>query len=115
MQSRDRLKQYCKTLLKFEPDYVFTHVTRLVPSKGLWRDLRVLEHVDALLRERNETAVLFTLSTEVPGRRQEDVLRMDQRAKVEQYGDGFSAKSICWTRAIMLAGRRVKRGAVSEG
>jgi hypothetical protein len=78
MESRNRLKQYCKTLLKYDPDYVFTHVTRLVPSKGLWRDMRVLEHVDTLLRDRNETAVLFTLSTEVPGRRQEDVLRMER-------------------------------------
>src|SRR3954468_24819782 len=47
--SRERLRKYCKTLLKYEPDYVFTHVTRLVPSKGLWRDLRVLEHVEQLL------------------------------------------------------------------
>ena len=46
MASRQKLQQYCKTLLKFEPDYVFTHVTRLVPSKGLWRDLRVLEHLE---------------------------------------------------------------------
>src|SRR3954452_16393828 len=78
MNSRRKLRQYCKTLLKYDPDYVFTHVTRLVPSKGLWRDLGVLEHDDALLRERGETAVLFTLSTEVPGRKQEDVLRMER-------------------------------------
>ncbi|HEX4123335.1 MAG TPA: hypothetical protein VHY37_01310 [Tepidisphaeraceae bacterium] len=77
MASRRKLRSYCKTLLKFEPDYVFTHVTRLVPSKGLWRDLRVLEHVDHLLRQRNETAVLFTLSTEVPARRPEDIRRME--------------------------------------
>ena len=69
MASRNKLRRYCKTLLKFEPDYVFTHVTRLVPSKGLWRDLRVLEHVEEQLRQRNETAVLFALSTEVPARR----------------------------------------------
>ena len=42
----NKLRQYCKNLLRYEPDYVFTHVTRLVPSKGLWRDLRVLEHVE---------------------------------------------------------------------
>ena len=42
MRSRKKLQQYAKNLLKYEPDYVFTHVTRLVPSKGLWRDLRVL-------------------------------------------------------------------------
>jgi hypothetical protein len=78
MASRHKLRAYCKTLLKFDPDYVFTHVTRLVPSKGMWRDLRVLEHVEQLLRARNETAVLFTLSTEVPARRGDDVRRMEQ-------------------------------------
>jgi len=77
MNSRRKLRQYCKTLLKYEPDYVFSHVTRLVPSKGLWRDLRVLEHVEELLRARNETAVLFTLSTEVPARRGDDIRRME--------------------------------------
>lgn len=77
MRSRQKLRQYCKNLLRYEPDYVFTHVTRLVPSKGLWRDLRVLEHVERILRERNETAVLFTLSTEVPGRRPEEVRQME--------------------------------------
>jgi hypothetical protein len=76
-QSRQKLRDYCQTLLKFKPDHVFTHVTRLVPSKGLWRDLKVLEHVETLLRERNETAVLFTLSTEVPGRNIGDVRRME--------------------------------------
>src|SRR3982751_3601832 len=78
MNSRRKLRQYCKTLLNYEPDYVFSHVTRLVPSKGLWRDLRVLDHVEELLRGRNETAVLFTLSTEVPARRGDDVRRMEQ-------------------------------------
>jgi hypothetical protein len=39
MRSRNKLRAYVKALLKFEPDYIFTHVTRLVPSKGLWRDL----------------------------------------------------------------------------
>jgi hypothetical protein len=77
MTSRQKLRTYCKTLLKYEPDYVFTHVTRLVPSKGMWRDLRVLEHLEPMLRERNETAVLFALSTEVPQRRPDDIRRME--------------------------------------
>src|SRR5206468_2366970 len=50
-----------------------------VPSKGLWRDLRVLEHVEEMLRDKNETAVLFTLSTEVPARRGDDVRAMESR------------------------------------
>jgi hypothetical protein len=78
MHSRQKLRTYCKNLLRFEPDYVFTHVTRLVPSKGLWRDLRVLEHLEPILRQRNETAVLFTLSTEVPARRGDEIRKMEQ-------------------------------------
>jgi hypothetical protein len=78
MASRNKLQSYCNTLLGYRPDYVFSHVTRLVPSKGLWRDLRVLEHLEHILRQRNETAVLFTLSTEVPARRGDDVRRMEQ-------------------------------------
>jgi hypothetical protein len=78
MHSRNKLRQYAKNLLGYEPDYVFSHVTRLVPSKGMWRDLRVLEHVEQMLRERNETAILFTLSTEVPGRRSDDIMKMEQ-------------------------------------
>lgn len=78
MNSRRKLRAYCKTLLKYEPDYIFTHVTRLVPSKGLWRDLRVLEHLEQHLRQRNETAVLFALTTEVPARRGDDVRKMEQ-------------------------------------
>jgi hypothetical protein len=78
MASRHKLQAYCNTLLGYQPDYVFSHVTRLVPSKGLWRDLRVLEHVEQILRGRNETAVLFTLSTEVPARRGDDVRKMEQ-------------------------------------
>jgi hypothetical protein len=77
MASRQKLRKYCKNLLKFEPDFLFTHVTRLVPSKGLWRDLRVLEHLERMLRDRNETAVLLSLSTEVPSRRGDDVRKME--------------------------------------
>src|SRR5437868_681809 len=78
MHSRQKLRTYCKNLLRYEPDYVFTHVTRLVPSKGMWRDLRVLEHLEPILRQRNESAVLFSLSTEVPSRRPEDIRKMEQ-------------------------------------
>jgi hypothetical protein len=77
--SRQKLQNYCNALLDYKPDYVFSHVTRLVPSKGLWRDLRVLEQLELILRQRNESAVFFVLSTEVPGRRPEDILRIEQQ------------------------------------
>jgi hypothetical protein len=78
--SRGRLQRYCANLLGFSPDYVFTHVTRFVPSKGLWRDIRVMEHLAPLLSEQNKSAVLFILSTIVPvGRPAEAVYEMEAR------------------------------------
>jgi len=77
-QSKQRLQQYCRNLLGWSPDFVFTHVTRMVPSKGLWRDLRVLEHVDRELRTQNKTAVLLVLSTEIGKRRERDIYRMEE-------------------------------------
>lgn len=77
-RSRQKLKQYCRNLLGFEPDYLFTHVTRLVPSKGLWRDIRVAEQIEGHLAKANETAVLFVLSTETAGRAGHDILNMEK-------------------------------------
>lgn len=76
-QSRDKLQQYCKNLLGWSPDFVFTHVTRLVLSKGLWRDLRVLEHMDSEFATMNKTAVLLVLSTETHKRRDRDIYTME--------------------------------------
>ena len=80
-RSKEKLVQYCENLLGFRPDYVFSHVTRLVRSKGLWRDLRVLEHVEKELRPLHKSAVMFMLSTEVGPRRQKDILRMEAEYK----------------------------------
>ena len=72
------LQKYAKILLEYRPDYVFTHVTRLVKSKGLWRDLQVLMHLDNLLASNDKTAVLFILSTEIAtGRPNESVHEME--------------------------------------
>jgi hypothetical protein len=75
--SREKLRQYCENLVGYKPDFVFTHVTRLVQSKGLWRDLRVLEHIEREFRTQGKTAVLFLLSTEVGRRRGRDINRME--------------------------------------
>ena len=64
--SQKRLKQYCTNLLGYVPEYVFTHVTRFIVSKGLWRDLRVMERLDPLLARQGKSAVLFILSTIIP-------------------------------------------------
>ena len=62
--SRNRLRAYCRALHGFLPDFVFTHVTRMVPSKGMWRDAKVLSHLARhLADDGGHTAVLFVLST----------------------------------------------------
>jgi glycosyltransferase involved in cell wall biosynthesis len=77
--SKAKLQRYTKALLGYSPDLVFTHVTRLVKSKGIWRDLRVLEHLDEFLRYDGKKAVMFLLSTLVgSGRPPEDILKMER-------------------------------------
>jgi glycosyltransferase involved in cell wall biosynthesis len=78
-QSKERLQEYCDNLLGYKPDYVFTHVTRMTPSKGLWRDCRVLEHMEREFRAENKTAVLIILSTEVGKRRTRDIYNMEAK------------------------------------
>lgn len=75
-ESRERLRAYCHNLLGFRPDFVFSHVTRMVLSKGLWRDMKVLSHLAELLHRRGpRTAVLFVLSTSVVTGRAPDRIR----------------------------------------
>jgi hypothetical protein len=77
LESKRKLQAYCENLLGFKPDYVFTHVTRLVKSKGLWRDLQVLYTMEETLRSQDKTAVLFLLSTEVSQRHTNDIKNME--------------------------------------
>jgi len=81
LASKHKLQQYAVNLGLFDgpPDFVFTHVTRMVISKGLWRDIRVLEKLDKTLASSCKTAVLFILSTILPaGRPAVDVFRMEK-------------------------------------
>jgi hypothetical protein len=77
LESKEKLRQYSYNLLGYKPDFIFTHVTRLVRSKGLWRDLRVLEHMDEEFRTQNKTGIMFLLSTEVHQRRSSDIFNME--------------------------------------
>jgi glycosyltransferase involved in cell wall biosynthesis len=77
LHSKEKLQRYCEKLLGYQPDFIFTHVTRLVRSKGLWRDLRVLEHLEKEFRTQGKTGVLLLLSTEVSQRRSSDIYKME--------------------------------------
>ncbi|MBI5877752.1 MAG: hypothetical protein HZB53_08885 [Chloroflexi bacterium] len=77
--SKQKLQQYVQNLLGIRPSWIFSHVTRLVSSKALWRDLRVMEHLDRQLVERGESAVLFALTSSLPaGRHSDDVHRWER-------------------------------------
>jgi glycosyltransferase involved in cell wall biosynthesis len=76
-KSKEKLQRYCEILLGYRPDFICTHVTRLVKSKGLWRDLKVLEHIDKDFQRQNKTGVLFLLSTEVCQKSSRLILQME--------------------------------------
>ena len=74
--AREKVQASGAALLGWTPDLVFTHVARLVESKGLWRDLLVLEHLDHHLWEQEQRALFIALATETGRRDPEDVQRM---------------------------------------
>ncbi len=76
--SRERMRQYAENLLGDRPDYIFSHVTRMAVSKGVWRDLCVLEHIEKAFRQSGKTGVMFLLSTEIGPRDPEDIRRMER-------------------------------------
>ena len=81
LASQARLAQYAVNLGLFDtpPNYVFTHVTRFVLSKAMWRDVRVLEQLDPLLASKKKRAVLYVLASAVPGgRRVRDVYEWEK-------------------------------------
>jgi len=77
LKSKEKLRLYCERLLGYKPDFVFTHVTRLVESKGLWRDLRVLYTIEKEFRTQDKTGVLFLLSTQTSQRPRRDIYNME--------------------------------------
>jgi hypothetical protein len=66
-------------------DLLFTHVCRLVKSKGIWRDFILLTYLDPLLEKSGLKGVYILLATELPqGRPPEVIAKM-----VEEYGWPF--------------------------
>ena len=79
-QSKARLQAYAEALLEYRPDYVFSHVTRMALSKGLWRDLKVLWHLEGRFRETGATGVYLLLSSELGApRKGHEILDMEDQ------------------------------------
>jgi len=66
--SRQRLQEYARNRLGFTPDTIFTHVAQMGLKKGLWRDLRVLEHLDQAYQKEGKRGLLFLLHTNPCGK-----------------------------------------------
>ena len=80
IQSKGRVQQYTQNVLEFRPDFIFSHVTRMARSKGMWRDLKVLWHLEKKLRETHKTGVYYLLSSELGApRKGHEVLDMEAR------------------------------------
>ncbi len=77
LASKAKIQQYCSNLLGYKPDFVITHVTRLVKSKGLWRDIGILENIEKQLQKTGQNAVLFVISTETSKRDPESIRFME--------------------------------------
>jgi glycosyltransferase involved in cell wall biosynthesis len=77
--SRYKLDAYIEKLFNFTPDIIFTHVARLVPSKGLWRDFMLLKHLDDTFdRYGLKGAYILVSSLIATGRPYEDTAQMER-------------------------------------
>jgi hypothetical protein len=77
--SRALVDQWMVNLLGAKPDYLITHVTRPVPSKGLWRDVMLLRKLAPLMAEAGKTCVYLLLTTACGVRSEEQVRLMQER------------------------------------
>ncbi|MCL1827733.1 MAG: hypothetical protein FWG20_06805 [Candidatus Cloacimonetes bacterium] len=63
VKARKKLQEYCENLYNFTPDVIMTHVTRLVVSKGLWRDINMCEELDKQFRKDKKKGFFVILSS----------------------------------------------------
>lgn len=75
-RSRALVSAWLKNVLGFSPDYLITHVTRPVPSKGLWRDVKVCLHLEPHLKAAGKSAAYVLLTCGAPVRTATQVNQM---------------------------------------
>lgn len=78
MKSRKQLQEYINNLFNFIPDIIFTHVTRLIRSKGIWRDITYLYILDEIFHQHGIKGAYILLSTLIGrGRCTSDISAME--------------------------------------
>ncbi|MBL0870909.1 MAG: hypothetical protein IBJ18_10075 [Phycisphaerales bacterium] len=75
-RSRAIVDAWLKATIGYAPDVLLTHVTRPVPSKGLWRDLQVVRNLAHILRAQNKSLAYILLTCGGPVRSPEAVRDM---------------------------------------
>lgn len=78
-RSRGMVLDWAERVYGFRPDYLFTHVTRPVVSKGVWRDLRVLAHMEQGLKARGQRGLYLLLTSAGRVRTWDETARMRER------------------------------------
>jgi hypothetical protein len=78
-RSRGLVDVYLKNVLGYAPDYLITHVTRPVPSKGLWRDLTLCGHLATHLAKSGKTAAYLPLTCGAQTRTRQQIEDMTKR------------------------------------
>ncbi len=66
IKSREKIERFLKRFVDSsisEIDVIFTHVSRLVKSKGIWRDFVLLSYLDKLFETNNLSGVYILLSS----------------------------------------------------
>lgn len=79
LKSRKHLQDYIQNLFNYTPDIIFTHVTRLVLSKGIWRDITFLYILDEIFHKQGIKGAYILLATLIgSGRDAKEVSNMEK-------------------------------------
>ncbi len=77
-KSRQNLQDYFEILFNYRPDFIFTHVSRLVLSKAIWRDISLLNYLDKIFHKNGIKACYLLLATQIgTGRPTSEIYKME--------------------------------------
>jgi len=62
--SHTRLQQYVGNLQGYCPDYIFTHVAPVTVCQAHWRDINILDHLEAHFAQTGKTGAYIIFSTD---------------------------------------------------
>ncbi|MFN3407048.1 MAG: hypothetical protein ACK40E_04890 [Caldimicrobium sp.] len=88
LKSREKFKECLSAKGCEKIDIIISHTCRLVKSKGIWRDFRVLHLLDELLTKHNLKGIYILLATQVPQGRPPELIE----SMIKEYSWPFMHK-----------------------